>query len=451
MAYSLPIALLPHTSPPLPSSPLASPSVHSSSIKYLIPTLKTGNALVTLLGLRVTMDDSDHLCFTLPELSATKHYQTYPYVQEYQLNVLDRRVCARVHDFRQACHRRSLCKNRAGCLRCPTISSAQAPFIVAAANVTSVVGGAGFLGQKLAAALLETTKFCFDKLVLIDVNQPVPPKNDPRVVCLALDLTNFEALDKVLDKECEIIFHLAAIVSGHAESDFDLGVRVNFDATRQILEIIRKKMLTTRLVFTSTVGVFGGNLPEVVTDYTYVTPQNSYGMAKAMCKLLINDYSRRGYVDGRVVRLPTVSVRAGTANKAVTSFASGIIREPLKGEESVCPVSPKLSLWLTSPYVLIQNIIHAATLTTGSLGPWRVVNLPGITVTVDEMISALRKVAGDEVASLIRFEEDEAIKEIVNSFPSKFDNGRALNLGFVVDANYEDVIRGYIRYDLKKI
>ncbi|GBP19762.1 D-erythronate dehydrogenase [Eumeta japonica] len=314
-----------------------------------------------------------------------------------------------------------------------------------------VTGGAGFLGQKLASALLETKQFSFDKLVLIDVTQPVSPKNDPRVVCLALDLTNFEALDRVLDKECEIIFHLAAIVSGHAESDFDLGVRVNFDATRQILEIIRRKMLTTRLVFTSTVGVFGGYLPEVVTDYTYVTPQNSYGMAKAMCELLINDYSRRGYVDGRIVRLPAVSVRAGTANKAVTSFVSGIIREPLNGEEAICPVSSNLAIWLTSPYVVIKNIIHAATLPIGSLGPWRVVNLPGITVTVDEMISALRKVAGDEVVSLIRFEEDEAIKEMVNSFPIKFDNRRALNLGFSVDANFEDVIRAYIHYDLKKV
>lgn len=317
-----------------------------------------------------------------------------------------------------------------------------------------VTGGAGFLGQKLAKALLQAdSPLGCNELILADVVKPVAPAefaNDPRLQCLAVDLGEPDAPSRLIDSQCDVLFHLAAIVSGHAEADFDLGLKVNFDATRNILERARRVASHLKLVFTSTCGVFGGDLPPVIDDMTAVQPQNSYGMAKAMSELLINDYSRRGYVDGRAVRLPTVSVRAGAANKAVTSFASGIVREPLNGEVAECPVAPELELWLTSPETVVRNIIHAATLPSSSLGPWRVINLPGITASVQEMIDALEKVAGKKVASLVKFTNEKLINDMVSTFPTRFCNQKALSLGFTVDKTYEDIIKSYIRNDLKK-
>ncbi|CAG4966006.1 unnamed protein product [Colias eurytheme] len=312
-----------------------------------------------------------------------------------------------------------------------------------------VTGAAGFIGSRVADFLLkDDSPIKVSKLVLVDSIQP-PERNDKRVTCLALDLTEPSAIDKVITADTNIVFHLAAVVSGHAEADFDYGFKVNFDATRALVERARQVSSSIRFVFSSTCGAFGGDLPPIVTDGTATTPQSSYGIAKAMCELLLNDYGRKGFVDTRVVRLPTVSVRAGTANRAVTSFASGIIREPINGEEAICPVDEDLKLWLSSPYTVVWNIVHAATISQDVLGPWRVINLPGICVSVREMITALREVAGDETAQLVRFERDELISRLVSSFPSLFDNTRGLNLGFTVDKNFADIIRLYIRQDLK--
>ncbi|MEQ5128299.1 D-erythronate dehydrogenase [Providencia alcalifaciens] len=310
-----------------------------------------------------------------------------------------------------------------------------------------ITGGAGFLGQQLAAALFKNNQgLKFNQLVLADIQCPTSPIEDSRVSCVALDLTQPEAADKLIDAQTDVVFHLAAIVSSHAESDFNLGMKVNFDATRQLLEVARAKNPAIKFLFTSSLAVFGGELPDVITDLCVVNPQSSYGAQKAMCELMVNDYSRKGYVDGRVMRLPTISIRPGVPNKAASSFASGIIREPLNGIESVCPVSPELALWLSSPETVINNFIHAVSIPAEKFGLSRTVNLPGITVTVQEMIDALRDVAGQQAVDLIRFEPDESINRIVASWPGKFDIRRALDLGFKADGSFSDAIRSFIKH-----
>ncbi|USR65530.1 SDR family oxidoreductase [Providencia stuartii] len=310
-----------------------------------------------------------------------------------------------------------------------------------------ITGGAGFLGQQLAAALLKNSQdLKFDHLVLADIQCPTSPVEDARVTCVALDLTQPGAANELIDAQTDVVFHLAAIVSSHAESDFDLGMKVNFEATRQLLEAAREKNPAIKFMFTSSLAVFGGQLPDVITDLCVVNPQSSYGAQKAMCELMVNDYSRKGYIDGRVMRLPTISIRPGVPNKAASSFASGIIREPLNGIESVCPVSPDLELWLSSPETVINNFIHAVSIPAEKFGQSRTVNLPGITVTVQGMIDALRDVAGQETVDLIRFEPDEAINRIVASWPGKFDISRALDLGFRADGSFGDAIRSFITH-----
>ncbi|REF27082.1 nucleoside-diphosphate-sugar epimerase [Xenorhabdus cabanillasii] len=271
-----------------------------------------------------------------------------------------------------------------------------------------ITGGAGFLGQQLTFALLKNRYgLNFNQLILTDIQCPISPIDDPRVQCLAVDLAQTGAVEKLIDEESDVLFHLAAIVSSHAEQDFDLGMKINFDVTRCLLEAARTHNPSLKFIFTSSLAVFGGELPELVTDDHAVNPLSSYGTQKAMCELMINDYSRKGYVDGRVLRLPTVSVRSGKPNKAASSFASGIIRESLHGESNVCPVSRNLVLWLSSPEIVIRNLIHAAQISAEKFTISRTVNLPGISITVEEMIDALEKVAGRKTIEFIRFEPDE--------------------------------------------
>ncbi|XP_075979128.1 D-erythronate dehydrogenase-like [Anticarsia gemmatalis] len=313
-----------------------------------------------------------------------------------------------------------------------------------------VTGAAGFLGSRVADALLnKDSPIKVTKLVLTDVF-PIKEREDPRVVNVEMDLGEQSNANKLVDYGCDVFLHLAAVVSGKSEAEYDFGMRGNLDATRYLLEALRKKSPATRFVFASSVGVFGGDVPPVLDDLTAVMPPTSYGTAKAMCELLVNDFGRRGFVDACSVRLPTVSVRAGAPNTAVTSFASGIIREPLNGIPSVCPVPPEQEMWLTSPATVVKNIIYAATLPKEVFGSWRTVNLPGFTVSVGNMVKALKTVAGEKVASLVSFKRDETLARINAIVPSKFDNTKALKLGFYVDTNFEDVIRMYIRDDLKK-
>ncbi|WP_080059171.1 D-erythronate dehydrogenase [Spirosoma aerolatum] len=309
-----------------------------------------------------------------------------------------------------------------------------------------ITGGAGFLGQRLAKALVSSS-IPFDELSLIDVVLPPKPIDDARISCQQLDLAEEGAAEKIISIRTGIVFHLAAIVSSHAEKDFDLGLKVNLDITRHLLEACRRQNPAIRLIFSSSLAVYGGQLPAIVDESVAVKPQSSYGAQKAIGELLVNDYTRKGFVDGRVLRLPTICVRPGRPNQAASSFVSSIIREPIQGEEAICPVAPELPLWLSSPNTVIQNILTGAILDGKTFGEWRTVNLPGISVTVQHMLDSLERIAGKEALDRVQFRPDPAINAIVSSWPGLADNTRALGLGFQVDQHFDDFIRQFMGYD----
>jgi len=319
-----------------------------------------------------------------------------------------------------------------------------------------ITGGAGFLGQKLAKQLLihgslkdsEGKDQKIDQLILVDVVK-ANDFGDERVKVIAGDISSPQLMQQLITADIQSIFHLAAIVSGQAEADFDLGMRINLDAARILLETCRSVGHKPKIIFTSSVAVYGGVLPELVLDTTALNPQSSYGAQKAICELLLNDYTRKGFVDGRVLRLPTISVRPGAPNKAASSFASGIIREPLNGVPSICPVSPDLRIWLLSPRYAIESLIAGHNLHSSALGLNKSINLPGISVSVGEMIESLRTVAGEEVASRISIEPDSKVEAIVRSWPGAWDDSRARALGLKADADFVSVIKAYIQDDLK--
>jgi len=314
-----------------------------------------------------------------------------------------------------------------------------------------ITGGAGFLGQRLARALLERGTLAgpdgqahaIDRLTLLDV-AAAPPGADSRVVSIAGDVADATLLERVIDRDTASVFHLAAIVSGQAEADFDLGMRVNFDATRALLEVCRARGHRPRVVFASSCAVYGGELPPVVPATAALTPQSSYGTQKAMGELLVNDYSRRGFVDGRALRLPTISVRPGKPNAALSSFASGVIREPLNGLESVCPVPATTRVWLLSPATVIQCFMIAHDLDGAALGTNRSLILPGFTVSVGEMVAALERVAGPQVAARVRYAPDERVERIVRTWPVALDASRAIGLGFPTDTSFDDIVTRYM-------
>lgn len=312
-----------------------------------------------------------------------------------------------------------------------------------------ITGGQGFLGQRLAKTLLSQDKIKIEELVLIDVIKPIAPNNDPRVRCIEMDLRNPEGLDAIITKNTDAIFHLAAIVSSHAEQDPDLGYEINFLATRNLLEVCRRIKPSIRFIFSSSLAVFGGELPDVIQNATAITPQSTYGTQKAMSELLINDYSRKGFVDGLVVRLPTICIRPGKPNKAASSFVSSIMREPLHGENAVCPVSEDLLLWLSSPNTIVENFIHALTLPSLPPRSWHVINLPGFTVSVKQMLADLAHIKGEEILEKITFEFDENINNIVASWPVEINCAQAQALGFKADADFASVIKQFIQFDMK--
>ncbi|MEP6917648.1 MAG: D-erythronate dehydrogenase, partial [Acidobacteriota bacterium] len=285
------------------------------------------------------------------------------------------------------------------------------------------------------------------RIVLVDIVPPPDPA-DPRVTPIVGDIADPALLGRAIDAETTSVFHLAAVVSGMAEADFDLGMRINLDATRLLLDRCRNAAPGVRVVFTSSVAVYGGELPDVVTDSTAINPQSSYGTQKAMAELLIQDCTRKGFIDGRVLRLPTISVRPGRPNAAASSFASGIIREPLNGEEAVCPVDPATRLWLLSPSRAIDCLIAGHDLAAEALGASRMVNVPGISVTAGEMVASLEQVAGDVVARRVRWVRDPRIERIVGSWPGAWDDSRARALGFPGDENFETIVRRYMEDEL---
>ena len=302
---------------------------------------------------------------------------------------------------------------------------------------TLVIGAGGMIGRKLAARLPK------DGLVLHDV----VPFEGASVVS---DLSTPGEAEKLVAPRPELIFHLAAVVSGEAEADFDKGYRVNLDGTRLLFEAIRKANYRPKLVFTSSIAVFGAPFPEAIGDEFLHAPLTSYGTQKAISELLLSDYSRRGFFDGIGIRLPTICVRPGKPNKAASGFFSGIIREPLSGQEAVLPVPETVRHWFASPRAAIGFLLHAAALDTARLGARRNLSMPGVAATVGEQIAALRKVAGEKAARLIRREPDATINRIVEGWPQNFDAQRALSLGFRADRSFEEIIRIHIEDELQK-
>lgn len=323
-----------------------------------------------------------------------------------------------------------------------------------------ITGGGGFLGQRVARELLKRGQINdaegnpqrIDEIVLADIAQPPKGILDDKVRYAIGDAANPKFIAETLGKDTDGIFHLAAVVSGAAEADFDLGMRVNLDGTRDLLEACRGLSKPPRVLFSSSVAVFGAPLPEVVTDATTPMPQNSYGIQKLIGELLVGDYSRKGFIDGRAVRLPTVSIRPGKPNAAASSFASGILREPLNGVEAICPVEPETELWLISPRLAVECLLHAFELPSEKLGTIRSLSLPGITASVHEMVAALERAAGPAAAKRIHWKPDEKIKAIVKTWPARFDTARADNLGFPRDKDgFDRIIADYVREEGLKL
>jgi D-erythronate 2-dehydrogenase len=315
-----------------------------------------------------------------------------------------------------------------------------------------IIGAAGMIGRKLGERLARDGELggkTISSLTLQDVVEGTPPASARMPVkVLTGDLpAPGEAARLVADKP-DTIFHLAAIVSGEAEQDFDKGYRINMDGTRSLLEAVRQAGHKPRLVFASSIAVFGAPFPEAIGDEFFQTPLTSYGTEKAICELLVSDYTRKGFLDGLSLRLPTICVRPGKPNKAASGFFSNIMREPLAGQEAVLPVSESVMHWHASPRAAVEFMRHAATLGTARVGPRRALTMPGLAVTVGEQIAALRKVAGDRVIARIRREPDPFIEQIVAGWPRRFTAKRALELGFKPDQSFEQIIRIHIEDEL---
>ena len=310
-----------------------------------------------------------------------------------------------------------------------------------------ITGGGGFLGFRLAKALLARAQLGgkpITSITLLDGAFPSAAATEPRLKAVIGDVSDPKVIADVCPPDVDAVFHLAAVVSGAAEADFDLGMRVNLKGTELLLAQMRKCAKPPRLVYTSSVAAFGGELPAVLDDSTIANPQTSYGTQKVVGEYLITDYSRKGFIDGRSLRLPTIVVRAGKPNAAASSFASGILREPLNGVVSECPVAPETGVWMLSPGRVVEAFLHAWELSAGAWGTQRWLNLPGITASVAQMVEALRRVGGDAAAKRVVYKPDARIQAIVKTWPVNFRTPRALALGFKADPDVASIIRDYI-------
>ena len=318
-----------------------------------------------------------------------------------------------------------------------------------------IIGAAGMIGRKLTTGLAKAGQVGgkeIVKLTLADVIKPEPAPHHGAVETIATDLSAPGAAQALISSRPDLIFHLAAIVSGEAEADFEKGYRINLDGTRLLLEAIRLEGINRpyfpKLMYSSSIAVFGAPFPEAIGDEFFSTPLTSYGTQKAIGELLLNDYSRRGFVDGIGIRLPTIVIRPGKPNLAASGFFSSILREPLSGKEAVLPVSRDIRHWFSSPRAAVGFLLHAAELDTQALGGRRTLSSPGLSATVGEEIEALRRVAGDKAVRLIREYADEKIIKMVAGWPRNFDARRAISLGFRAETSFDDMIRIHIEDEL---
>jgi nucleoside-diphosphate-sugar epimerase len=319
-----------------------------------------------------------------------------------------------------------------------------------------ITGAAGFLGSRLARAILERGSLTdasgnsreVRQLVLVDVSPPT--LTDARVTAITGDLADPALLERAVTPDTGSIFHLAAVVSGQAEAEFDTGMRVNLDATRALLERCRKLSRPPKFVFASSLAVFGGQLPDPVPDDAVLAPQTSYGTQKAIGEMLVYDMTRKGFVDGRSLRLPTITVRPGQPNKAASSFASGIIREPLAGVDAICPVARDTRIWVSSPRTAIANFIVGHEAPAAKFSHTRSINVPGILIGVGEMVAALRRIAGDAVADRVKWQLDPATDRIVQTWPARFAPVLGPALGMPADPDFDSIVRAYIADELHK-
>ncbi|WP_407977488.1 D-erythronate dehydrogenase [Brucella pseudogrignonensis] len=320
-----------------------------------------------------------------------------------------------------------------------------------------IIGAAGMVGRKLTQAIAAVPAIDgmpVERLTLVDVVAPQAPIGfDGNVTCKSADISDPRIAPALIADRPDLIFHLAAIVSGEAEVAFEKGYAINLDGTRFLLEAIRQQgeiaSYRPRLVFTSSIAVFGAPFPDRINDEFFLTPRTSYGTQKAIGELLLADYARKGFLDAIGIRLPTVCIRPGTPNKAASGFFSNILREPLIGKEAILPVADTVRHWHVSPRRAVGFLLHAATIDTARLGHRCVLNMPGLSATVGEQIEALRRVAGDRAVALIRKEHDPLIASIVDGWAQDFDAARALELGFVADSSFDEIINIHIEDELK--
>ncbi len=319
---------------------------------------------------------------------------------------------------------------------------------------TLITGAAGMIGRKLTARLVRDGALAgraIERMTLTDIVGPEAPARAPFAVATAAsDLAAADAAAEAIAHRPDVIFHLAAVVSGEAEADFDKGYRVNSDSIRELLEAIRLAGdgYRPKLVFASSIAVFGAPFPDAIGDEFFLTPLTSYGTQKAIGELLLADYTRRGFLDGIGIRLPSIVVRPGEPNRAASGFFSSIIREPLAGQEAVLPVSEDVRHWFASPRAAVEFLIHAASLARERLGARINLTMPGLSCTVGEQIAALARVAGADAVRRIRREPDAAIAKIVAGWPQNFDARRAAALGFRAETSFDEIIRAHIEDEL---
>ncbi len=318
-----------------------------------------------------------------------------------------------------------------------------------------ITGGTGFIGKRVANRLLEADTFQLEgeppqrieKITLFDAAAGENVPQDPRIDLVIGNLTDAATVARIT-QDVDLVWHLAAVVSSAAEADFDLGMQVNIRGLMVLLEALRALPSRRRLVNASGFAVFGGELPKVVTDQTATTPKSSYGTQKAVGELLVADYSRKGFIDGRTLRLPTITVRPGKPNKAASSFVSSIVREPLAGENAVCPVRKETLVYVSSPRSALQSMLLGMQLSDKAIGAERTIPLPGITVSINEIVTALERAGGREAVERISWEPDAEIQRIVESWPSRVEAARASALGFKSDTNFDEIIRAHIEDEL---